>query len=102
MLAAGEPLRLHHVVELPPRDAAEALGGLRRISPAVGQAAKAFTEETGRTVEILDLRSLSPYDWEAIARSVQKTSRVLVVYEDSSGNVSDVERCAGRAAARIR
>jgi len=47
------------------------------------QAAKAFTEETGRTVEILDLRSLSPYDWEAIARSVQKTSRVLVVYEDS-------------------
>ncbi|HSS45261.1 MAG TPA: dehydrogenase E1 component subunit alpha/beta [Thermoanaerobaculia bacterium] len=47
------------------------------------QAAKAFTEETGKTVEILDLRSLSPYDWEAIARSVQKTSRVLVVYEDS-------------------
>jgi pyruvate/2-oxoglutarate/acetoin dehydrogenase E1 component len=31
------------------------------------QAAKAFTEETGRSVEILDLRSLSPYDWEAIA-----------------------------------
>jgi 2-oxoisovalerate dehydrogenase E1 component len=46
------------------------------------QAAKAFTEETGKTVEILDLRSLSPYDWTAIAESVKKTSRALVVYED--------------------
>jgi len=46
------------------------------------QAAKAFTEETGKTVEILDLRSLSPYDFEAIAASVRKTSRALVVYED--------------------
>ncbi|MFN2634806.1 MAG: thiamine pyrophosphate-dependent enzyme [Thermoanaerobaculia bacterium] len=46
------------------------------------QAARSFTEETGKTAEILDLRSLSPYDWEAIARSVRKTNRVLVVYED--------------------
>ncbi len=47
------------------------------------QAAKAFTEETGKTVEILDLRSLNPYDWEAIAASVEKTSRAIVVYEDT-------------------
>jgi 2-oxoisovalerate dehydrogenase E1 component len=47
------------------------------------QAAKAFTEETGKTVEILDLRSLNPYDWEAIAASVKKTSRAVVVYEDT-------------------
>ncbi|HEY7863629.1 MAG TPA: dehydrogenase E1 component subunit alpha/beta, partial [Thermoanaerobaculia bacterium] len=46
------------------------------------QAAKAFTEETGKTVEILDLRSLSPFDWEAIAESVKKTNRVIVVSED--------------------
>jgi 2-oxoisovalerate dehydrogenase E1 component len=46
------------------------------------QAAKAFTEETGRSVEILDLRSLSPYDWSAIADSVRKTNRAVVVYED--------------------
>jgi len=47
------------------------------------QAATAFTEETGKSVEILDLRSLNPYDWEAIAASVRKTSRALVVYEDT-------------------
>ena len=46
------------------------------------QAAKAFTEGTGRTVEILDLRSLSPYDWSAIAESVKKTTRAIVVSED--------------------
>jgi 2-oxoisovalerate dehydrogenase E1 component len=33
-------------------------------------------------VEVIDLRTLSPYDWEAIRESVQKTSRVLVVHED--------------------
>jgi 2-oxoisovalerate dehydrogenase E1 component len=46
------------------------------------QAAKTFSEETGKSVEILDLRSLSPYDWEAIAQSVRKTGRAIVVYED--------------------
>jgi 2-oxoisovalerate dehydrogenase E1 component len=46
------------------------------------QAAKGFAEETGKSVEILDLRSLAPYDIEAIARSVQKTNRVVVVSED--------------------
>ena len=34
------------------------------------------------TVEILDLRSLAPYDWEAIGTSVKKTSRVLIAHED--------------------
>jgi 2-oxoisovalerate dehydrogenase E1 component len=37
----------------------------------------------GIDVEILDLRSLSPYDWEAIAASVRKTGKVLVAHEDS-------------------
>jgi 2-oxoisovalerate dehydrogenase E1 component len=40
-------------------------------------------EEEGLSVEILDLRSLSPYDWDAIAASVRKTGRVLVAQEDS-------------------
>ncbi len=34
------------------------------------------------SAEIIDLRTLSPYDWEAIAASVKKTSRVVVCYED--------------------
>ncbi len=40
-------------------------------------------ESEGASVELIDLRSLNPYDWEAIAQSVRKTSRVLVAHEDS-------------------
>ena len=36
-----------------------------------------------QTVEVIDLRTLSPYDWEAIRASVEKTSRVMVVHEDT-------------------
>ena len=46
------------------------------------QAAKAL-EKDGIQPEILDLRSLNPYDWELIAASVKKTNRVLVLYEDN-------------------
>ncbi|HEX4228439.1 MAG TPA: dehydrogenase E1 component subunit alpha/beta [Bryobacteraceae bacterium] len=34
------------------------------------------------SVEVIDLRTLSPYDWTAIAASVQKTNRVLIAHED--------------------
>jgi 2-oxoisovalerate dehydrogenase E1 component len=34
------------------------------------------------TVEVIDLRTLAPYDWEAIRASVEKTSRVMVAHED--------------------
>ena len=47
------------------------------------QAASTLEKEDGVTVDLLDLRSLSPYDREAIAASVKKTNRVLVVYEDT-------------------
>jgi len=40
-------------------------------------------EAEGVRVEILDLRSLQPYDWDLISASVKKTSRVLVAHEDS-------------------
>ncbi len=35
-----------------------------------------------KTVEVIDLRTLSPYDWEAIRASVEKTNRVMVAHED--------------------
>ena len=40
-------------------------------------------EQQGISVEIIDLRTVSPYDWNAIAASVEKTSRVIVAHEDS-------------------
>jgi 2-oxoisovalerate dehydrogenase E1 component len=46
-------------------------------------AAKALAESDGISVEVIDLRSLSPVDWDTIGESVRKTSRVLVAYEDS-------------------
>ena len=35
------------------------------------------------SIEVIDLRSLAPYDWDAIRASVEKTSRVIVAYEDT-------------------
>jgi len=46
------------------------------------QAAQTLEQE-GIHTEILDLRSLNPYDWELIAASVKKTNRVLVLHEDN-------------------
>jgi 2-oxoisovalerate dehydrogenase E1 component len=45
-------------------------------------AAARLSEEDGREAEILDLRSLAPYDFNAVAESVKRTNRLLVVHED--------------------
>ena len=52
------------------------------LVPRALHAAQRVQRENGLDVELIDLRTLNPYDWEAIATSVRKTSRVLVVYED--------------------
>jgi len=52
------------------------------LVPRALQAAKTAKREKGIEVEVLDLRTLSPYDWQAIATSVRKTSRVIVAHED--------------------
>ncbi|HEX6090067.1 MAG TPA: dehydrogenase E1 component subunit alpha/beta [Gemmatimonadales bacterium] len=46
-------------------------------------AAKEMEERHGVSVEVIDLRSLSPVDYETIYASVRKTNRVIVAYEDS-------------------
>jgi 2-oxoisovalerate dehydrogenase E1 component len=46
------------------------------------QAAERAQRQHGIDTEIIDLRTLNPYDWEAIAESVKKTSRVIVAHED--------------------
>jgi 2-oxoisovalerate dehydrogenase E1 component len=52
------------------------------VVPRALQAAQKLHRDTGVDVELIDLRSLTPYDWEAIAESVRKTSRVIVAHED--------------------
>jgi 2-oxoisovalerate dehydrogenase E1 component len=52
------------------------------LVPRALQAANQAERQHGIDTEIIDLRSLSPYDWEAIAESVRKTSRVIVAHED--------------------
>lgn len=40
-------------------------------------------KQEGYSVEVIDLRSIYPYDWSAIKSSVEKTGRVLFVNEDT-------------------
>ncbi len=47
------------------------------------EVAAAELARNGVSAEVLDLRTLSPYDWEAIVATVQKTNRVIVAYEDT-------------------
>jgi len=58
-------------------------------------AAKKIEKETGNQVEIVDLRTIVPWDQEIVLESVKKTSRCLVVHEDTmttsvSGNITSL------------
>ena len=60
------------------------------------EAAQRLAEEDGVSLEVIDLRTLLPMDDEAIAASVRKTGRVLVVHEDTrTGGI------AGEVAMRV-
>jgi 2-oxoisovalerate dehydrogenase E1 component len=52
------------------------------LVPRALQAAQRASRELSVEAEVIDLRTLSPYDWEAIAESVQRTNRVIVAHED--------------------
>lgn len=45
-------------------------------------AAREVERDHDISVEVIDLRTLSPYDWEAIVASVRKTNRVIVAHEE--------------------
>ena len=53
-----------------------------RTLPLCAQAADLLAQD-GISVEVIDLRTLWPYDWEHISASIQKTGRVLFVNEDT-------------------
>ncbi len=53
------------------------------VHKAAQAAAQIEQHRRGVSVEVIDLRTLSPYDWETVAASVKKTNRVLVAHEDT-------------------
>ncbi|WP_053382741.1 alpha-ketoacid dehydrogenase subunit beta [Leucobacter celer] len=95
-----EPKRLYHskspatthrsIAELPATDTARVLrtGGdvtllaYGALVPTALDAAVAAADE-GISIEVIDLRSLSPVDYDTISDSVSRTGRVVVVHEAS-------------------
>lgn len=47
------------------------------------EAAQRLADEENLNAEVVDMRTVSPIDWETIFASVRKTSKALVVYEDN-------------------
>lgn len=54
-----------------------------RMAPVCLDVARRFAAEGRGSVEVLDLRSLIPYDWEAVKASVRKTGRAVFVNEET-------------------
>lgn len=59
-------------------------------------AAKKLEQEKGIKIEVLDLRTLAPFDMEAIKKSLTKTNRILIAHEEHK-----TSGFAGEIAARI-
>lgn len=54
-----------------------------RTLPLCAQAADELARAEGLHCDVIDLRSIFPYDWAAISDSIRKTGRVLIVNEDT-------------------
>jgi pyruvate dehydrogenase E1 component beta subunit len=72
------------------------------------QAAQALAD-SGIGTEVIDVRTLTPFDWDTVAESVRKTGRLVIVEEDNltggwgaEAAARIVESCFGHLAAPIR
>jgi len=54
-----------------------------RPVPLCAKAADELTRDYGYRFDVIDLRTIFPYDWDTISRSVEKTGRLLIVNEDT-------------------
>jgi 2-oxoisovalerate dehydrogenase E1 component beta subunit len=54
-----------------------------RTLPLCVRSADELREEHGQGFDVIDLRSIFPYDWRMIAASIRKTGRLLIVNEDT-------------------
>ena len=54
-----------------------------RVVPLCVDAATVLRQERELEFEVIDLRSIFPYDWKTISQSVSKTGRILIVNEDT-------------------
>ncbi len=54
-----------------------------RLLPLCVKAADELKRDFGYTFDVIDLRSIFPYDWELISESIQKTGRLLIANEDT-------------------
>jgi 2-oxoisovalerate dehydrogenase E1 component beta subunit len=54
-----------------------------RTLPLCVQAADELSRDLGHTFDVIDLRTIFPYDWDRISRSVERTGRILIVNEDT-------------------
>lgn len=54
-----------------------------RMAPIALDVARTFASEGTGNVEVIDLRSLIPYDWDCVKASIQKTGRALFLNEET-------------------
>jgi 2-oxoisovalerate dehydrogenase E1 component beta subunit len=76
-LADARPLHQAKVVREGEHVTVAAFGPMVKTALEAAKAA----EEEGRSLEVVDLRSLSPLDVDTLAASVEKTGRLVVVHE---------------------
>lgn len=71
------------------------------MMPAAMQAAQKLSKERGASVEVIDLRTLKPWDQETVLASVEKTGRLVVVSEAlrSAGVAADIAAVVSEKAA---